>query len=230
MAQEATHNPDSIILQTMKTSNSTLMKVIRTRFLISCLLLTLGATGYAQEKLAWSALSPGEREVLQQLEERWDELSAERQERLRRGASRWLQMGPEERQSAQTIQRRFQNLTPQQQQQINQRFQRFNLLERDRQQQLRNIQRRFRSLPEEERARLREQFDAQAEPRRERQQERAERLRQIRDRNLGGGDPGRPTLNDGSRRRPSAGPAPGIRPGGALPVRPDTGVQRRPQQ
>ncbi|MCB1672335.1 MAG: DUF3106 domain-containing protein [Gammaproteobacteria bacterium] len=161
------------------------MRHQRFKIFLGSLLLVCSTLGHAQDKLAWTDLSEPEQQVLQQLEEQWDELSAERQQRLRRGALRWLQMRPEERESAQAIQRRFQNLSPQQQQQINQRFQRFNQLERERQQQLRNIQRRFRNLPEEERERLRERFEAQAEQRQELREERAERRREIRDRNLG---------------------------------------------
>lgn len=135
------------------------------KLVLILLVLPLSITAIAQEKLSWSDLGEAEKTVLQQLELQWDSIPSERQERLRRGASRWLRMRPEERQSAQIIQQRFQNLTPEQQQLINQRFRQFNRFDRQRQQQLRNLQRRFRQLPEEERQRLRQRFESQARQR-----------------------------------------------------------------
>ncbi|MSR11606.1 MAG: DUF3106 domain-containing protein [Gammaproteobacteria bacterium] len=118
-----------------------------------CSLLICGSALYAQEKVDSADLSYEERQVLQQLESQWDDLTAERQLRLRRGANRWQQMQPQERSQAQE----------QQQQLINQRFQRFNGLNRDDQIQLRNIQRRYQTLPAEQRQILREQFEKQAQ-------------------------------------------------------------------
>jgi len=150
--------------------------------IVSGVLLAVSTIALAQEKTPWSDLSPDERQVLlqmeQQIEQRWEELSGERQQLLRRGASRWLQMPPSDCQSAETIRQRFNSLSPDQQQLINQRFRQFNRLQRGRQQQLRNTQRRFRDLPESERARLREQFESQARQRAQRQRQQQNRANQ----------------------------------------------------
>jgi hypothetical protein len=50
----------------------------------------------AQEKAPWTDLSLQERQILQQLEPQWESLSAQRQQRLRRGANRFQQMQPAE--------------------------------------------------------------------------------------------------------------------------------------
>lgn len=81
-------------------------------------------------------------------EPQWENLSVERQQRLRRGANRFQQMQPQEREQAKNQQQRFQSLSQQQQQRIiNQRFQRFNSLSRPQQRRLRNVQRRFQNMP-----------------------------------------------------------------------------------
>jgi len=94
-------------------------------------------------------------------EPQWENLSVERQQRLRRGANRFQQMQPQERERAKNQQQRFQSLSQQQQRIINQRFQRFNSLSRPQQRRLRNVQRRLQNMPQVERERLREQFEQQ---------------------------------------------------------------------
>ena len=66
-------------------------------------------------------------------EPQWENLSVERQQRLRRGANRFQQMQPQERERAKNQQQR----------------------------RLRNVQRRFQNMPQVERERLREQFEQQ---------------------------------------------------------------------
>jgi len=136
------------------------------RFIQSLLLISLLLTGnslFAQEKIPWTELSFEERQILQQLqiqENQWESLPAERQQRIRRGATRFERMQPTERAQALTQQRQFQNLN-QQQQQVIQRFQRFNALSGEQQRRLRQFQQRFQNLPERERQELRRRYQEQ---------------------------------------------------------------------
>ncbi|MDD9889454.1 MAG: DUF3106 domain-containing protein [Gammaproteobacteria bacterium] len=90
-------------------------KFIHSLLLFSLLLVSKIAL--AQEKIPWTELSFEERQILQQLqiqETQWESLPAERQQRIRRGATRFERMQPTERARALTQQRRFQYLNQQQ--------------------------------------------------------------------------------------------------------------------
>ena len=141
----------------MTCSQEMIKQLLKIQFVLALLLLS--EAGLAQDKISWTDLSMEERQILQQLESQWDNLPAERQQRLRRGATRWQQMQPQERSQAQNQQRRFQNLSRQQQQLINRRFRQFNGLGLAEQRRLRNIQRRYQSLPEDQRQQLRQRFE-----------------------------------------------------------------------
>ena len=110
---------------------------------------------FAQEKTPWTGLSLEERQILQQLEPQWENFSAQRQQRLPRGANRFQQMQPAERSQTRDQQRRFQSLSQQEQR----GFRRFNSLSRPDQRRLRNVQRRYQDMSQAQRSRLREQFE-----------------------------------------------------------------------
>lgn len=132
--------------------------------LISACLLLASELSLAQDYIPWTELSYEERQLLQlnQIEEnQWNDFSAERQQRIRRGVSRFERMQPSERARAITQQRRFQNLNQQQQQQVVQRFQRFNALSGEQQRRLRQFQRRFQSLPPAQQQELRQRYQQQ---------------------------------------------------------------------
>jgi hypothetical protein len=144
-----------------------------------------GQERQTEEKIPWQSLSPPVQELLQDAETRWDELPAERQQSLLRGAERWQSMQTEERENARQQQQRFQNLPPQQREQIVRRFQRFNQLSRDQQLRLRSIQQRFRNLPPARRRALRRRFESQFQQLQEEQriqQDAMEEIRQSRQR------------------------------------------------
>lgn len=141
-----------------QTNNSFIAKRILQIGFTLCLFLT-GTLAYAQDKIPWESLSMEQRQVLQQVEQQWDRLPAERQQRLRRGANRYEQMNRQQRNQAQNQQRRYQSLSPQQRQTIRQRFQRFNNLNQQEQRRLRSVQRRYQNLSDEQQQQLRERFE-----------------------------------------------------------------------
>ena len=80
--------------------------MIRKLLLIAILLLAAaGGPARAQDAIPWDALSENERKVLKPFEESWQDLPAQRQQRLRRGVERYSKMSPEEREKVQAASR-----------------------------------------------------------------------------------------------------------------------------
>lgn len=131
------------------------------RLLSSALLVAVVAmptVALGQEGVFWSELSDDQRRTLAPLEQQWNSLSPQRQQRLLQGAQRWQNLGPDERRQAQDRFQQWNAQTPEQQQRIREQFNRFRALPQDEQRAVRDRFQSFQALPENRRYELREQF------------------------------------------------------------------------
>lgn len=61
----------------------------------------------------WSQLTPEQRQLLQKAhEDRWNNMPAEQQERMLKGAERWQKMTPEEREQVRERREKFKDMSP----------------------------------------------------------------------------------------------------------------------
>ena len=86
---------------------------MKVRHLISLGMLLLSSLAAADEPVAWEALSEEQKQVLGQFESNWDELPAERRQRLMIGADRYASMNDEQRAAARQRLRSRGELRPQ---------------------------------------------------------------------------------------------------------------------
>jgi len=116
------------------------------------------AWGEEQGRLQWDSLPREERKVLKPYEEKWGQLPAARQERLRDGARRWLALPPEERRLAGERSQRWRKLPPEQKEELRKRYREFSKLPQDERQRVREKFRWFRDLPPERQRELRDEW------------------------------------------------------------------------
>ncbi|HXG29688.1 MAG TPA: DUF3106 domain-containing protein [Nevskiales bacterium] len=98
----------------------------------------------------WDQLKPEQQQLLLQMhQERWNALSAERQQRMLEGAERWQKMTPEERRRIQARHEKFKHMTPEQRAQMRERIrarrEAFERLPPERQQAIRDCKQRRRA-------------------------------------------------------------------------------------
>ncbi|RZO84991.1 DUF3106 domain-containing protein [Oceanococcus atlanticus] len=72
------------------------MAVFRALLMVTTLLFS----GVLSAQPQWQELSPAQRQELQRYAERWDQMPADKRERILRNHARWQNMSPEEKQRA----------------------------------------------------------------------------------------------------------------------------------
>jgi hypothetical protein len=102
------------------------MKNLYKPLLVASLVGLWSGTGLAEPDASpgtpWSKLAPEQRELLLKThEERWNSLSAEKQQRMLRGAERWQKMSPQERKRIESRRDRFMSMAPEERDQMRER-------------------------------------------------------------------------------------------------------------
>ena len=85
------------------------MNIVRLSITLMLLLALAGAHAAAPD---WGSLNNDQQRILEQLKGRWNDMPAERRERLLKGVERWRKMGPEQRKHARENLRRWRRLPP----------------------------------------------------------------------------------------------------------------------
>ena len=130
--------------------------MINRHHLLICLTcLVLSGTAHAA---TWDDLSDQEKRILHQFEERWQNLPGERQDVLRKGASRWAKMSPDERQRTKQRFKKWRSLPKKKRDRIREHYKRFRELSSDEQARIRDARRWFKDLPEANRKKLKERW------------------------------------------------------------------------
>lgn len=129
-------------------------------FVITAILLNGPAWGESNSPgIPWGDLSSAEQRVLAPLQKSWDQLPAERQHRMQKGANRWTGMTTQQRQQAQQRLQQWNRLDSQQKDRIRGRFNQFNRLSKEKRQALRQKRQWFKNLPSAQRQVLRKQWE-----------------------------------------------------------------------
>ena len=118
-----------------------------------------GSIAAPAQPIAWTALTPDEKGLLERVRPTWDELPAAAQHRLRVAAQRWPKLSDEQRDRLEQRLARWNAMTPGQRAQVRARYAEFETLPPDQRRRLRAAFRRYGGLPEAEREQLRNRFE-----------------------------------------------------------------------
>ena len=135
------------------------MKTRHAMVMATLLALLFGAPAGAQEQgIAWGTLTDAQQEVLTPFRQDWDQLPAQRQQRLARGAARWGDMTPAERNAAKERFRSWRELSTDRRELIRERYEIFQDLPQDEQRRILQNFERFRDLRQDRRDELRKRY------------------------------------------------------------------------
>jgi len=147
---------------------------MRARLIVAISALLLCGVAVA-DGVTWDQLSDEQRVVLGQFEGSFDELPADRRERLSRGAERFSTMTPEERAQAQARFMRWRELSDERRALIRERAEIFQNLPPEEQQRIRENYRRFQEMKRERREMLRDRYQRMTPEQRQRMRDRLKR-------------------------------------------------------
>lgn len=114
----------------------------------------------------WGRQSPERREQLRERYERYNEMPAEKQRKLRERMGRWQQLSPEHRGAVRERWQKFRKLPPERQQRIRKNMDRWRDLDPQQREKLRKRYRRYDEMSPEQKKRVRERAGKRRKDRR----------------------------------------------------------------